>query len=226
MERGLRFPRSDPYDRRYWLCRCEGFRVEAGGRIRAAVAIVAPAVLALAVVGCGGHAAAPRTSNEAGSTKHASAAQTPTARRCATSDLAVWLGLGQGGAAAGSTYYPLEFSNVSHHRCRLFGFPGVSARNSRQLGDAATRDGSRPAQSVTLSPGATAHTVLQIVDVFNFPLHRCKPATARDLRVYPPNQRSPTEVPFSFKACSRKGETFLSVQPIRAGVGVPGYPAR
>ena len=32
MERELRFPRSDPFDRNYWLCRCEGFRVEADGR--------------------------------------------------------------------------------------------------------------------------------------------------------------------------------------------------
>ncbi len=28
MERELRFPRSIAFDRDYWLCRCEGFRVE------------------------------------------------------------------------------------------------------------------------------------------------------------------------------------------------------
>jgi hypothetical protein len=38
MERELRFPRSNPYDRNYWLCRCEGFRVEAEGRVVGVVA--------------------------------------------------------------------------------------------------------------------------------------------------------------------------------------------
>ena len=33
MERELRFPRDASFDRNYWLCRCEGFRVEAGERV-------------------------------------------------------------------------------------------------------------------------------------------------------------------------------------------------
>ena len=54
----------------------------------------------------------------------AASASTPP---CATSGLEVWLGLGVGGAAAGSTYYPMEFTNVTGRTCHLFGFPGVSA---------------------------------------------------------------------------------------------------
>ena len=73
-------------------------------------------VLVVALVGCGG--------SEATTPKRAPAA---VARSCTTSGLAVWLGVGEGGAAAGSTYYPLEFTNTSNHRCRLPGFPGVSA---------------------------------------------------------------------------------------------------
>ena len=42
--------------------------------------------------------------------------------RCTTRGLEVWLGVGGGGAAAGSTFYPMEFSNVSRHTCQLFGF--------------------------------------------------------------------------------------------------------
>jgi Domain of unknown function (DUF4232) len=45
---------------------------------------------------------------------------------CATSGLEVWLALGAGGGAAGSIYYPVEFTNVTGHTCHLFGFPGVS----------------------------------------------------------------------------------------------------
>ena len=32
MDRELRFPRTQAFDRDYWLCRCEGFRVESGDR--------------------------------------------------------------------------------------------------------------------------------------------------------------------------------------------------
>ena len=136
----------------------------------------------------------------------------------------MWLGLGGGGAAAGSTYYPMEFSNISGHACHLFGFPGVSAVDGHQLGSPAGRNRTHAPQTVTLAPGATAHTVLQIVDVLNFPTAQCMPATANALRVYPPNQFASTEIPFSFDACSRKGEVFMSVEPVQPGVGVPGYP--
>jgi hypothetical protein len=168
-------------------------------------------VLVVALVGCGGSAAT--------TPKRAPAAMT---HRCTTSGLAVWLGVGEGGAAAGSTYYPLEFTNTSNHRCRLFGFPGVSAVSSRQLGSPAQRNRAHPTHTVNLKPGATAHTVLQVVDVGNFPAARCKPAEASGLRVYPPGQLAAAEIPFSFRGCSAKGPIFLSVQPIQPGVGIPG----
>jgi Protein of unknown function (DUF4232) len=168
-------------------------------------------VLVVALVGCGG--------SEATTPKRAPAA---VARSCATSGLAVWLGVGEGGAAAGSTYYPLEFTNTSSHRCRLFGFPGVSAVSNRQLGSPAQRNRARPTYRVTLLPGATAHTLLQIIDVGNFPSGKCKPAEATGLRVYPPGQFAAAEIPFSFRACSAKDPIFLSVQPIQPGVGIPG----
>lgn len=141
---------------------------------------------------------------------------------CATTGLEVWLGLGEGGAAAGSTYHPLEFTNTSSHSCTLFGFPGVSAVAGGQLGSPAERNRARPTYHVTLLPGATAHTVLQIVDIGNFPSEKCKPTDATILRVYPPGQFTAAEIPFSFRACSAKGPTFLSVEPVQPGVGIPG----
>ena len=143
-------------------------------------------------------------------------------RACSTSRLEVWLGVGEGGAAAGSTYYPLEFTNTSSRNCRLFGFPGVSAVANGQLGSPARRNRAHPTQTITLLPGATAHTVLQIVDVGNFSPSKCKPADASDLRVYPPGQFSAAEIPFGFRACSAKGPIFLSVEPIQPGIGIPG----
>lgn len=175
------------------------------------------AALAVALAACG-------HSGRSGSTPtHATKATgAEMVRTCSTSRLAVWLGLGEGGAAEGSTYYPFEFTNISRHTCRLFSFPGVSAYDGHQLGAAAQRDRSLPATHISLLPGVTAHTVLRIVDVENFPKARCRPVTAHSLRIFPPDQRAAAEIPFAFRACSAKGPIFLSVQPIQAGVGVPG----
>jgi hypothetical protein len=137
----------------------------------------------------------------------------------------VWLGLGEGGGTAGSTYVPLELTNVSSHTCRLFGFPGVSGSDGRQLGRPAQRDRSVPARRVTLARGATAHVLLRITDVSNLPASQCRPATATGLKVYPPDQRASRFVPFSFRACSARGAGYLSIRPVEPGVGVPGYTA-
>jgi hypothetical protein len=150
-------------------------------------------------------------------------AATRAAPSCTTSNLAVWLGVGEGGAAAGSTYRPLELTDVSRHSCRLFGYPGVSAVRGRQLGSPAGRDRARAPSTVTLAPGHTAHAILRIVNVANYPAARCRPETATGLRVYPPNQRAAREIPFAFRACSRAGPVFLSIRAVEPGVGIPGH---
>jgi hypothetical protein len=154
-------------------------------------------------------------------------AQTRTAAaapRCLTSQLSVWLGLGQGGAAAGSTFYPMEFSNISNRTCALSGFPGVSAWSDHQLGTAAQWDHSFATHTVNVAPGGTVHTVLQIADVANYPRSTCAPVTASSLRVYPPNTFTATSIPFSFRGCSKPGPVFLTVRPVQPGVGIPGHP--
>ncbi len=148
-----------------------------------------------------------------------SASTTP---RCRTNGLEVWLGIGGGGGTTGSIVYPLELTNVTGHRCELFGYPGVSAlKNGSQVGSAARRDPAHAATTVTLGPGATAHTQLQITDVSA--LAGCKPVTADELEVYPPGAFSAAEIPFRFKACSATGPRFLSVQVVQRRVGVPGH---
>ena len=140
------------------------------------------------------------------------------ASRCTGSNTRAWLGLGLGGGTAGSIYYPLEFSNVGRHSCTLTGYPGVSAfRDGAQVGPAASRNGQRHG-TVTLSPGATAHAILRIVDWGAL----CSTEVVADgLRVYPPGQSSYEPIPFSFGACAHRG--VLIVGPVRAGVGIPGY---
>ncbi len=143
---------------------------------------------------------------------------------CATSNLRAWLGV-PGDSAAGTTVYQLELSNISHHACTLSGFPGVSAvgLGGHQLGSAARRDHSDPTRLVTLSRGATAHVFLMIADVAFFPASACHPANAIGLRVFPPNARTATVVPFSFRACKKKGPKFLTVRTTVTGTGIPGF---
>jgi hypothetical protein len=137
---------------------------------------------------------------------------------CTPANTQVWLGLGLGGGTAGSTYYPLELSNVGHHACTLSGYPGVSAsRGGSQVGPAATRN-QQPHATVTLAPGATAHVILRIVDWGAL----CSQEVVADgLKVFPPGQTRSEFVPFSFGACAHRG--VLIVGPVRAGVGIPGY---
>ena len=146
-----------------------------------------------------------------------------TTPRCKTPGLAVWLGVGSGGGAAGSIVYPLEFTNVSGHTCQLFGFPGVSAeRAGSQVGSAAGRDHSVPARTVTLRNHATAHAFLQMTNVSAFPPTSCKAVTANGLTVYPPGAFTAANIPFRFRACSAKGPVFLSVKTVQPRVGIPG----
>jgi hypothetical protein len=152
------------------------------------------------------------TSSQAATPSAAAAPATPT---CRTSALVVWLNT-QGNGTAGSTYYSLGFTNLSRRACHLLGYPGVSAVDlgGRRLGSAASRDHSRRPNLVTLTRGATATAVLRIIDAGNFPTASCRPVTAAGLLVFPPNRTAPKLIPFPFRACSRAGPVYLSVQVV------------
>jgi len=143
--------------------------------------------------------------------------------RCGASDLGVWLALDQGNGAAGTIYYPLEFTNLSQHTCYLDGYPGVSAldRNGRQLGSPADWGRRAGAHVVNLAPGATAHTVLGYHDVVVTTEPSCGQVnSAVELRVYPPGQHRATDAAFAFPVCSHRGPVYMSIiKPIVPGVG-------
>ena len=143
--------------------------------------------------------------------------------RCGASDLGVWVAVNQGNGAAGTIYYPLEFTNLSHHTCYLFGFPGVSAidLNGRQLGSPASWGSLVGARIVNLAPGATAHTILGYHDVVVGTAPECAQVkVATYLRVYPPGQRSATLAAFPVEACVHAGPVYMSIiEPIIPGVG-------
>jgi len=143
-------------------------------------------------------------------------------RACTAGQLGAWVAVTQGNGAAGSIYYPLQFTNLSRHACVLRGFPGVSAidRNGHQLGSPAGWDHVHPARTVVLAPGATAHTILRWSDVAVTAGRGCHPVFSTfELRIYPPGQRSATYAAFGLEACSHAGPVYLGVQPIVPGVG-------
>ena len=141
---------------------------------------------------------------------------------CTAGDLGAWFAVTQGNGAAGSIYYPLQFTNLSRHACAMRGFPGVSAidRNGHQLGSPASWGRVTPVRTVVLASGATAHTILRYSDVAVSTAPGCHPVFSTfELRVYPPNQFSATHAAFGLEACSHAGPIYLSVGPILPGVG-------
>ena len=185
---------------------------------RRVVAIAAAAVAGLAI-----STAAYAATSSGATSSGAAATSARVIPRCTASDLGVWLALDQGNGAAGTIFYPLEFTNLSHHTCYLFGFPGVSAldRNGHQLGSPADRGSLHGARIVNLAPGATAHTILGYHDVVVTTEPGCHEVnSAVELRVYPPGQRSATDAAFTFPVCSHRGPIYMSIQePIVPGVG-------
>lgn len=144
------------------------------------------------------------------------------ARACTADDLGVWVAVAQLDGAAGSVYYPLQFTNLSRHACAMRGFPGVSAvdRNLHQLGSPASRDHVIPVRTVVLAPGATAHTMLGYGDVEVTTAPGCHPTFRTfELRIYPPGQYRPTYAAFDLEVCSHAGPVYMGIGPVQAGVG-------
>ena len=138
--------------------------------------------------------------------------------QCATSDLRVTVG--GGNAAAGSAYYPLDFTNNSSAACTVYGYPGVSfvTAAGSQVGAPASRGGTTPRAQITIQPGAIAHATLQIADAGNFPSSSCgQIVNVSFLKVYPPNQYSAVTIPLSTQACSKKAVVTMNVSTISAG---------
>jgi Protein of unknown function (DUF4232) len=138
---------------------------------------------------------------------------------CATSALHVSVPASGGNAAAGSSYYPVQFANTSSSPCTLYGYPGVSfvtAVGGSQIGIPATRNPALAARLVTLSPGQTVHAELQVAEAQNYPPADCDLVTAHWLKIYPPNQTAPVYASFTAQTCS-KPKTILSVQTVQTG---------
>ncbi len=129
--------------------------------------------------------------------------------------------MGPGSGAAGSTYYPIEFTNSSSATCSLYGYPGVSfvSASGAQVGMAAVEDPTYPRQLVMLTPGGTVSADLRVTDAQNYPPSTCQPVTVNRLRIFPPGQTSPLYISFTAMACSSTTVPILSVRTVQPGNG-------
>jgi len=146
---------------------------------------------------------------------------------CQPSSLKITVNASQAGGAAGSTYYPVDFTNTASAPCGLYGYPGMSFVTSgdgagRQIGAAAQQNPGFGKVAVRLAAGGAAHAWLQVSQAGNYPSATCQPVTAHWLRVYAPGETQALYVNQSFSACASNGVQLLTVMPVRSGQGVQG----
>lgn len=163
-----------------------------------------------------GPAASSAARHKSSQGRHSTSPPSPTSPRassgpglagCASSALKARVIATRGGAAAGSIFYAIDFTNTSGAACTMFGFPGVSfvtGRGGSMLGKPASRNQAAAPVPVKLAPGAVAHSTLQVADAGNYSRSQCKPVTGHWLKIYPPNQFKAIYTRFTAQVCSAK----------------------
>jgi Protein of unknown function (DUF4232) len=146
---------------------------------------------------------------------------------CRSSSLVMTIDRSQANGAAGSTYYPLNFTNSSAKACELYGYPGVSfvtagSGAGKQVGAAALRSTAFTKLAVRLAPGGSAHAWLTVTVAANYPASTCNPVTTDWLKVYPPEETVAGYVSQTFSACDSASAPLLTILPVRAGKGAVG----
>jgi hypothetical protein len=142
------------------------------------------------------------------------------AKPCSASGLVVWAGEEPGGGAAGSVYYRIQFTNLSHRTCTIAGFPKVSAVNlkGKRVGAVATHSPGKKLGAVKLVQGGTATAQLRIVDALNFSADECRPTWAAGLRVALPGGHGAKVAPLAFRTCGLASARTLEVGAVTATI--------
>ena len=136
---------------------------------------------------------------------------------CATRDLKLTVGAASG--AAGTIFYPLDFTNTSGSACTMFGYPGVafvSSPGGNQIGAPANRRVAAAPTVITVASGATAHATLAVSDVLIG--NNCKHQQQVNwVQVYPPDQFSALSAPLSRQGCADKSLVTMGVTIVTSG---------
>jgi hypothetical protein len=181
----------------------------AGRRLAAGVSLACAAILLPTAALAASGAPAARGS--------AAAPARPAVAACRNAGTEVW-NAQEGDGALGTIFYEIELSNVGHHACTLFGYPGVSEINAQghEVGLPATHHGRR--FQVTIEPGGTAHFVLAVIAAGAKCNH---PVNGSTLRVFPPGQFVSQLLLFPNQMCP--GRSTMSVDAVHAGTGIPFF---
>jgi len=146
---------------------------------------------------------------------------------CSTSGLDTWAAANHGSAYAGGYYDTIYLTNMSGHRCTLFGHAGVSTvgLNGKKIGSPAGWVGPA-AKRVTLAQDATAAILVQVGDPANYGVTCLQPGTtqvplAAGLRVYPPGQFTSGVATLPVLACYHRGPVWMHVGPVYGPVTGP-----
>jgi hypothetical protein len=128
---------------------------------------------------------------------------------------------GNGGAAAGTAYQPIVFTNHGSSTCALRGYPGVAfvaSATGRQVGAAASRNPQQPVTTILIAPDSSVSALLGIANYQNFPPGECQSHPVSGLRIYPPGNTAAAYV--SFKTASAACST--QVGQLNVAAVVPG----
>lgn len=144
-------------------------------------------------------------------------APAPAAGPCSTTDLR--LTVGEGNGAAGTIFYPLDFTNTSGSACTMYGYPGVafvSSPGGGLVGPPARRRPPAAPVLVTVGPGATAHATLAVSDVLIG--NNCQDQVqTKWLQVYPPGSYSALFARLSRQGCADPSLVTMGVTTVSSG---------
>ncbi len=137
---------------------------------------------------------------------------------CPATDLKLTVGAGSG--AAGTVYYPLDFTNTSSAACTMDGYPGVAFVRSpggSQVGAPAGRASTTAPALVTVAPGAVAHATLGVSDVLIGNNCRHHQVPVRWVQVYPPDQYRALFARLSRQGCADRSLVTMHVTTVSSG---------
>lgn len=145
---------------------------------------------------------------------------------CSAQDVAVSLGLGQVGVAAGNALYPIDITNRSASGCRLDGYPAawLAGATGARIGPMAAPDRALTPKPVQLPPGGKAHVWLQVGTAADYPARTCHPVTSHWLMVRVADSGPARSLQLALPACAGHlpAPGLLLIRPFEPGRGQAG----
>lgn len=170
--------------------------------------------------GTPGTSGTPSTGENDGGQPTATTVDTGGTGECRTDQLSASIN-SRGGAAMGSVYFKIIFTNNGSAPCTMQGFPGVSytdGPNGDPIGNPALRDESVAVTPVVLAPGGQAWAQVRSTNgQSGYPTATCKPVQVQGVRIYPPDNKASLFISRPGTECSGTTINILDVQAVQAG---------